>query len=64
MSSCGRNTVAMVINGLAKDFRDEREVGDYRITKFGGAPDPPPSPRLLPDGSFVFIFGSMSRSGV
>lgn len=54
----------MVINGLAKDFRDEREVGDYRITKFGGAPEPPPSPRLLPDGSFVFIFGSMSRSGV
>lgn len=42
MSSCGRNAVAMVINGLAQDFRDEREVGDYGITEFGGAPAPPP----------------------
>lgn len=62
MSSCGRNAVAMVINGLAQDLRDEREVGDYGITKFGGALAPPP--HLLPDGSFVLIFGSMPRSGV
>lgn len=63
MSSCRRNTVAMVINGLAQDFRDEREVGDYRITKFGAPAPPPPSCRLFCfylriNGAFARLIGT------
>lgn len=51
----------MVINGLAKDFRDEREVGDYRITKFGGAPEPPPPPPASFLTALLFLSSDQCR---